>query len=495
MNNPPETKALAQPSTAAVWRGLASLLVITMESLWFSAWYDGLTKAPAGWGLKIALLWAILLISQVLTRRVQSLNVSTRRKQLLFLGWILTAVLSSLRLLFFAGQPASLSELGGHILSASGGGGPAGFRVYWHLLILLLIVGRGVLLGNQTTNRGNTAHSFQTGLILFLVYGVFFGAAQPTASLALLFAYLAAGLPAMSFARIADLGTTRGGRLPPFNAARALSILLSTASVILAAGLAGVVFNEQVTDAIAEMLLALVAAVMGAIIFLLSPILAFILELLFKFGQRIFTNVSDIFQESAAEAAAEQAVENSEESVKLIGELISKSLPLVLGAVLLVVVLLVILQLRKNRARPEFTGEEDQTESIRGRRPRFRMPFGAPSGAGGSRFRPGRMIAAARIRRTYALLMELCEEMGIPRPPAVTPLEFLPNIVEALPNHEDDLKRITTAYLKVRYGEIPETGQEVKEVVSAWERVRQAGKVILAKHRQEKVRRSVSRLF
>ena len=172
-----------------------------------------------------------------------------------------------------------------------------------------------MLLGNQTVNRGNSAHSFQFGLILFLIYGLFLGYSKPVESLALLFAYLAAGLLTLSFARIADLGSTYGGRLPKFSRRWVLSILLSVTGVILMTGLAAVVVNQQVTDAIAEILLALVAAFMAAVIFLLSPILAFILEQIFRFGQRIFANVPDIVQESAAESAAEQALENSEESV------------------------------------------------------------------------------------------------------------------------------------------------------------------------------------
>jgi hypothetical protein len=35
---------------------------------------------------------------------------------------------------------------------------------------------------------------------------------------------------------------------------------------------------------------------------------------------------------------------------------------------------------------------------------------------------------------------------------------------------------ITAAYLRVRYGEIPETNEEINQVESAWENVRTLGK-------------------
>ena len=86
-----------------------------------------------------------------------------------------------------------------------------------------------------------------------------------------------------------------------------------------------------------------------------------------------------------------------------------------------------------------------------------------------------RSLAAARIRRIYAQLMEMSERLGDPRPVAQTPLEFLPTLEHTFPGREIDLEDITRAYLKVRYGELPETRQEVDQVEESWERVRVQG--------------------
>jgi hypothetical protein len=98
------------------------------------------------------------------------------------------------------------------------------------------------------------------------------------------------------------------------------------------------------------------------------------------------------------------------------------------------------------------------------------------------------VLAAARIRRTYAQLMHLCRQLGIPRHPAVTPLEFLSVMLAAFPGCEQELEQITTAYQQVRYGEIPETGQAVQDVLSAWERVRQSGQAALNQYRKKTTR-------
>ena len=96
---------------------------------------------------------------------------------------------------------------------------------------------------------------------------------------------------------------------------------------------------------------------------------------------------------------------------------------------------------------------------------------------GRTNLRPGqRWLAAAKIRRIYARLMELSSRLGETRPPAYTPLEFLPILERLLPEGADEMGVITDAYLRVRYGELPETNQEISQVEGAWERVNALGK-------------------
>jgi hypothetical protein len=87
-----------------------------------------------------------------------------------------------------------------------------------------------------------------------------------------------------------------------------------------------------------------------------------------------------------------------------------------------------------------------------------------------------RWLAAAKIRRIYARLMELASKLGEPRPPAYTPLEFLPILENLIPEGKADIQVITDAYLRVRYGELPETNQEINRVEEAWEQVNALGK-------------------
>jgi hypothetical protein len=87
-----------------------------------------------------------------------------------------------------------------------------------------------------------------------------------------------------------------------------------------------------------------------------------------------------------------------------------------------------------------------------------------------------RLLAAARIRRIYSGLMDLCEDLDAPRPQASTPLEFIPRLAELFPSGAGDVSLITDAYQHVRYGELPEQADEVASVEAAWQRVKAEGK-------------------
>ena len=133
---------------------------------------------------------------------------------------------------------------------------------------------------------------------------------------------------------------------------------------------------------------------------------------------------------------------------------------------------------RKNT--PGFDGCKKQSTRYYRALPRpLRLDAQEAAEALASRFKLGqaaRLLQAARIRWVYFQLMDLCTELGRPRPAAVTPLEFLPDLEALFPDSQAGLGFITQAYLKVRYGELPESRDEVEQVVSAWKKVETQGK-------------------
>ena len=91
----------------------------------------------------------------------------------------------------------------------------------------------------------------------------------------------------------------------------------------------------------------------------------------------------------------------------------------------------------------------------------------------------------------YGDLLTLCEELGLERPVAATPLEFQPKIEELFPEQTRDVRTITEAYVRVRYGELPEREEQVAAIERAWERIRTTGMEMVAEIKQ--MARSVAR--
>lgn len=79
---------------------------------------------------------------------------------------------------------------------------------------------------------------------------------------------------------------------------------------------------------------------------------------------------------------------------------------------------------------------------------------------------------AVSIIKIYQQMTQIGSEIGFPRGSSETPYEYLTTLVKIWPDHNPDVQLITHAYVKVRYGEFPETKEEFEAIKSAWERVK-----------------------
>jgi hypothetical protein len=79
--------------------------------------------------------------------------------------------------------------------------------------------------------------------------------------------------------------------------------------------------------------------------------------------------------------------------------------------------------------------------------------------------------AAASIRRIYRQMTTLAAAAGYPRAESATPYEYLATLGELWPEGKRESELITQAYVQVRYGEVPETKEELEEIRAAWRRL------------------------
>jgi hypothetical protein len=88
-----------------------------------------------------------------------------------------------------------------------------------------------------------------------------------------------------------------------------------------------------------------------------------------------------------------------------------------------------------------------------------------------SQFGNRKMRSAASIRKIYASMVDLATEAGYARRPAVTPYEHRDTLYEAFPGGREAVDAITEAYVRVHYGQVPDSRAEMRQIVRHWEQV------------------------
>lgn len=474
--HPPETRLRA-------WNHVSLLAQAGMEMVWAALWYAGLFEhqVRAAWWQIWLIFWGLVTCTFALARLLEWTHARLRLRQGIFLVWILVAAFLSLKAILFTDLRTDL----GYLLLAplrSLSGADANFLPFLHIFLVPLLVLRGVALASAMPDVRSALVDFQMGLAALLLHGLLYLPGHPGFSSTGLFLYLFLGLVTMSAARIAGVTNFRGGRLARLNLAWIAGILAAGLSIVAAGLLLGWLASGFAGELIGRALLLLLGLIGLLLVLLLFPLLNLVVTLigfiLQQLASRFDTNFLQNMQQSLTglQAFAAQIIERIRPTLHLARILV----PLVvLGAV--VALVLVWLRLREIdlRATPEADTAGLPPGSLLAalrRLVRRGMGIRAP-------VYPARLIAAVRIRRVYADLERLCKRLGEPRAVSLTPNEFLPRAGQVFPGREADLALITGAYVRVRYGEYPESGEEVEAVIRAWRAVRQDGARMLRRHR------------
>lgn len=487
----------AIPLSPRFWRTLAVLALLLMEC-------SGLALLLHGWSLLLGSLFTpprsplafgrALLVLNVLTAAVYLLaawlnrqTFSLRRKRAGLAAAVILGLAGLVVLLLdhpFAPQSYSLAERFNspfHSLSDAAALLPPEFILAFSGLLLFW---RAVELAALPVEPALILGSFRLWTLVFLAYGLAGDAALSSA----LAVFLAGALFALVTARVHALSRLRGGRQSPFDRRWSLTIALSVSFSLGLALLIAALAQRYAGQVLAGAALFVRQAFLILVLALIIPPLSLFLSGLLRLGEALhFTAVLDqISQMIKRLLAFFESIFGPERQPPEIHLPFLKPV-LLWGALLLLgVLLLSALGYRVWRYR---RGDKEQVEALpaaadlAGRlRSRLKQQAAALAGRlAGLLRRPDRMLAAARIRRVYGLLLRLSAALGFPRPPASTPLEFLPVLEAAFPSLRQELRTITEAYLAVRYGELPESYHEVQAVDAAWRLLQAEGRLRLRK--------------
>jgi len=457
----------------------AALALVLLEMGWLVPWYRMVIRvstvaSPMRSGL---VLGGVMFLAYAAGQGMEWLRLREGFKRLLIGLLFFASLFMALRWLLDAPGIA----LAGGLVNLD----PGAFLVS---LAMLWVWWRGMTLARDLIRPAIAWRRFVLGVVMFGAHVLIVTRLGPSAAgappgLAAFSLFLFVGLFAMVLARVSAAGLVEGQRRNPFDR-RWLggTLLLVGLTVAIASATAGLLTGQQsvLLDELREGLGFLVSAVLFVsglpfllIGYLLGPLIPWVRA---QLPQATVTPEPNPFGMTyPGPGLANNAAPTPIEAQRLI----------FWGLAILLLLILAARMRFGNTARRRIVETESLLEEGEARR-RLRQALQDAAGRLRTRLRPARRVwAAQRIRQIYAQLMDICEAIEKPRPAALTPLEFLPQLGRIMPLHTEALALLTDAYVRVRYGELPETQEELDALEAAWQAVEQTGRKLVGEHQAE----------
>ena len=490
------------------WREIAIFMVILMEVSWITPWFKSLTpETYAVNSLRVyAILAMIVLFSHILVRIMEYLHLKKSIRQGLMITLLIIGSYIGIKTLLYAHESIALSEIASRPIRSFA---DLKFIIPVEFIVIItVLIGfwRGVSLAQEHIGPSYVMVHFWTGIIMFVVFIFIISIATGENAGEFFYIFLSSSLIGLCAARMTVVGMVRGGKENRFNRAWFLGIILAALIVVGLSSIIGELIADKFTW-IGVIFTGLFGAFVILLWMIISPISSFLITSLgnlFDNSQAIkdlgdsFQNLNNLMR-GFGEKISDLLLQSG------IGNMISRWLPIIKTFVLVSIIILLIagiiywmaIRLWRDRERHQ-VGDEEKSKISGGN---ILKSFINRLLHGWNKTlisieqltdmrKHKRLRAAARIRQIYADLMEFCESLGQPRPEAQTPLEFIPKLERIFPEFQSEISMITLAYIRVRYGLLPENKNDVDVIESAWKKVHAAGEDLLHEQKHSKKKAS-----
>lgn len=433
-------------------------------------------------------LWFLLtmLVPFNLGRLMGVMGIDKDRQRTIMAVGLLMLVLWSWRTLLY--QPQSLfdfrwlAQFFSHVAEV---GNPLWVRDMSLFIVTVLTWWRGLAMLNRELSIGQTGLRLRVGGLLLAPVVIWFGQTQLTWSvIPFLFLFFLAGLTAVALIRIEQLERDRSQRATPFTPGWLGSIVLAGGLIVATAATLVTILTGRTAGVIWGWLSPMwqsflfggtvVMATLGYLTWPLLILFGRVMEYVGTILAGMWLNMLPLLSEAGRRLEAlrpEFLEETTEEVIEIGGPTLSSkvtTLLIMLGIILLVSLVLA----RLYRQAALASGQSEWTSGVN--RSRIQKPglvqrlwqrFGLLH----------QWRAAASIRLIYQQMCRAAAGIGYPRADSETPYEYLQTLAQAWPDNTADTQLITQAYVRVRYGELPESQAELDEIRQAWRRLEQTG--------------------
>lgn len=507
MNTPLNTDTQLQPGTAdrprlRVWRELTIFSSLLMELSWTIIWYQVLIRSAqqVAYPRAFMVLGSIMLSAYLLGRVLNALELHLWLRRSVMGAVLVVCLFAGMDALLYYREVVGLRELLDRPLRTFQDMANIIPPEFWVITIVLFVAWRGLAFVDRNIGPSDVLARFRIGLVMFLIYGLLLPILNEPALIAL-YLFLFFGLLSLSSARVAVITRLRGGQYSRFDRHWLVGIVGTILLVVGGAALLVVAAGEQIF----AWLEILARGAIYLLVLLLSPLMLLVIEGILWIGRLInlpviIQTILDLFQKlqlffENLSSSISRWLESigSQEMLKSLLETLAALRPLALWGGLLAALLLVLLAVRRYARNEKAEKEEeagsqiDQPDLLDLLRRFLRRGLNRVVETLEQAFnlrQARRLLAAARIRRIYASLMRLSARLDQPRPASRTPLEFLPALERLFPGLSAELNTITQAYLLVRYGELPESQNEIEAVETAWRKVINDGQQQIRRRRR-----------
>lgn len=451
------------------WGELSNFCLLTSEMIWAASLFVILFNRKAELGILFFSFMLGAILSYALSIALDNQKLSKSWMRILLLTWYLAAAFIWMRLVVFSSSGLTIWQIFTRpFLDLAEK--PYYQSELWQLIFFLFVIRRGLNLPASSVSTWRAVRSSQVGFLMFLFYGLTTSWSDFSTNLIPFIFYLFFLLVAMTTARLAELSQQIGGKTPAFTRSwfvgtAVLALILAGAGSLIG-WLLGVVYVELASSIVGGIYAILVVL----LVILLSPFILVILLLLpflNSLVSRLLTENLGLPQAQFLQSLLQPKFLQASNTLNTMNR----------GLTILIILMVIVIlaasifgfRYRKRRGRQAIEEEIEDLAAVKGylksqnrNRPFFQSALDQAR----------QWLAAARIRRIYAQLMKYCTVLDSPRPPSLTPLEFLPQVKLLFPGYEAAAELLTAKYLKTRYGEYPETVQEMQEIVETWEKMK-----------------------
>ncbi|MBE2220655.1 MAG: DUF4129 domain-containing protein [Anaerolineae bacterium] len=485
-----QTGILLQPSEnpqrrQLVWGYLQhEILYLTwmlMEMTLLAPLLATILPAPRTWPPGLFLLWLLLLMYLPfnLVRLMSTLDWPRSRQQLILATAVFLIYVLSIRALFY--QPASLFDLS-WISQFFGSIAESDNREWLQNLGWFVVVAfvwwRGLRLVGKAFTIYTAGRRLRVGGLVIAPLIIWASLGRlPWSIVPFILLFFMVCLTAVALTRVEEIEKQHSGRSVSLNPKWLLTIIAAAFLLMLTTLLLTFIISGETLLAISgwlhplwQALYAGATVVLNTILNLLSPILErlfLVIEWLINLIRPMMTTVLQALPEpfDGTLLPTPEAVDPAQvdagptNGFKLINILL-----------MVAIILAITLTLGRVYRKAEFAARNSAAA--------------APTDASNAPARPslGRRLlnrlglrhgwrAAASIRRIYQQMCAAAAVSGYPRAEAETPFEYLTTLAKAWPENQADTRLVTEAYVKVRYGELPESPEELDAIRQAWKRL------------------------